>query len=316
MIMGRASSIPCHEARRLAAPALWIALCLGVFVSGGCGSKNPVSPVSTKHVPPTAASHPVPKPPSTKPSLGPHGFADRDRPDAAILPISKSLHQPVIALCWHDIIPRRTASSVWFDCTVAEFKEQLATMTREGCTFISIQQLYDAFTKGTQLPPKPVVLTFADGYEGFYRYAVPILSQQKIPVAQFVHTGFVGSQVGRPKMTWDQLEELDRKPWITIGSQTVTHPADLRQVHGGALAREMEDSRAALESHFHHKVRWLAYPNGKFNAEDEAAAKAAGYLMAFCEHQRPCQESPSIYAVNRYVDTLWKTALHDGFGEP
>lgn len=236
-------------------------------------------------------------------------FEDRDRPTGRNLPMKSGLGEKVIVLNYHDIIPERNESSLWFDCSVQEFKEQLDTLNKKGCHFISIQALYDYLTKGMGLPSRPVAITFADGYEGFYKFAIPILTSRHIPVAQFVHTGFVGSPVGRPKMTWSQLEELDRLSWVTIGSQTVTHPLDLRQVHGSALMKEMVDSREALEDHFHHPVRWLAYPNGKFDAEDERAARQAGYLMAFCEHQALAERSMGIYAVNRYIHTQWPAAL-------
>ncbi len=236
-------------------------------------------------------------------------FPDRDRPTAKYMPMLRGLKQSVVLVNYHDIIPKRTAQSLWFDCSIQEFRDQLGAMKKFGCHFISIQQLYDYLTKGAPLPSKPVAITFADGYEGFFKYGIPMLKRRHIPVAQFVHTGYVGSPIGRPKMTWQQLESLDKLPWVTIGSQTVTHPLDLRLLHGARLMKEMVDSREALEDHFHHPVRWLAYPNGKFDVEDEQAAKKAGYLMAFCEHQEPAQRSVNIFAVNRYVHTKWQEAI-------
>lgn len=289
----------------------WMAVCVLLFGSGCGRAQNSSTASSAGSKKPVF--HPGSQPPPSSVPSDP--FPDRDRPNAVILPMKAGLKSPVIVLVYHDIIPVRTSQSLWFDCSVSEFNAQLDHLTKLGCHYITIQQLYDYLTKGQPLPSKPVAITFADGYEGFFKYAIPILKSRGIPVAQFVHTGFVGSPVGRPKMTWAQLEELDRMSWVTIGSQTVTHPLDLRLVHGTALKNEMEDSKKALEDHFHHPVRWLAYPNGKYDEEDEEAAKKAGYLMAMCEHQEPSQKSSSIYAVNRYVNTKEPAALQEAFGD-
>lgn len=225
-------------------------------------------------------------------------------------------HLPVnvVVINYHDIILKRTKSSLWFDCSISEMKHQLMTMKRAGCHFISVEQLYEYLVHGKKLPPHPVAITFADGYEGVYKYGVKILREFHIPATEFIHTGYVGSPIGRPKMTWSQLEELDRNGWMTFGSQTVTHPANLPDFHGAKLKYEMTHSRESLEKHLKHPVIWLAYPDGNFDEEDEIAAKNAGYVIAFSEHQEPANLSKNIYCVNRYVHTKWRKALHALFG--
>lgn len=224
--------------------------------------------------------------------------------------LAKHLPQTVVVLTYHDIVPRRDADSLWFDCSASELEGQLEAMERAKVHFITVDQLYAYLTQGLKLPARPVCITFADGYLGYYRYGLPILRRHHVPTAQFVHTGFVGSPVGRPKLTWALLREIDRAGDVTVASQTVTHPADLRTLSDRRLAREMVDSKRSLERQLGHVVRYLAYPNGKFDARCERAAAAAGYAMAFSEVTRPANESPSAYAVNRYVHTKWQIALH------
>ena len=154
-----------------------------------------------------------------------------------------------------------------------------------------------------------MLLTFADNYRGFLTYAYPLLKRRRIPVAMFVHTDFVGSSVGRPKMTWDELRRLDREGICTVGSQTVTHRS-LDSLSTPDILKELRDSKAVLERQLGHPVRCLAYPNGAFDARAERAAKVAGYRLAFSEVQRPFGKDR--YAVERYVHTKWRQALHDG----
>lgn len=220
-----------------------------------------------------------------------------------------NLRQTVIVLTYHDVVPVRNAESEWFDCSVSELENQVRTMERAKAKFINLDQLYGYLKYGIALPPHPVCITFADNYAGYYRYALPILRRHHVPSAQFVHTGFVGSPVGRPKLTWTQLKEIDRAGDVTVASQTVSHPPDLRLLSDAQLKREMVDSKHALETHLGHPIRFVAYPNGKFDARGERAAQAAGYAMAFSEVTQPANLSPTLFAVNRYVHTKWQAAL-------
>jgi peptidoglycan/xylan/chitin deacetylase (PgdA/CDA1 family) len=225
--------------------------------------------------------------------------------------MAPGLSSHTIVLTYHDVVLSRDRNSVWFDCTVQELEDQLSWLEGKGARFISIQDLYERLAKGKEMPGGSVLVTFADNYLGFYKHALPILRRKKIPSVMFVHTGFVGSARGRPKMSWNQLQELDREGLVVIGSQTVSHPADLAKLPSAALKTEMLESKAALERQLGHVVRYLAYPNGKFDKRAMDAARAAGYEMAFSEEQRPAEESPSILAVNRYVHTKLKAAWKD-----
>ena len=221
-----------------------------------------------------------------------------------VLPLLAALATRPVALTYHDITPRK---SVWFDCTPAEFKSQIDTMTRAGARFVSLAQVEASF-HGRPLPPNAVALTFADNYRGFLTYAYPLLKARRIPVAMFVHTGFVGSKVGRPKMTWPELQRLDREGICTVASQTVTH-RDLDKLTDAEMQKELVDSKRDLERHLGHPVRYLAYPNGSFDARCEAAARQAGYALACSEIQTPIGNDP--YRIERYVHTKWRKALHD-----
>lgn len=181
-------------------------------------------------------------------------------------------------------------------------------MEKKGAIFVSSNEVVKSMTEGKKLPAKAICLTFADNYEGFYKYAWPILKAKRIPVTQFVHTGFVGSKIGRPKMNWAQLIELDQSGLVTIASQTVSHPADLTKMTPQAVLGEFRKSKADLESKLKHPVVQLAYPNGKFNLAVAALAKQAGYKAAFTEEFRPAETASNWLVIPRYVHTKFQEA--------
>ena len=58
---------------------------------------------------------------------------------------------------------------------------------------IRFRDLIDAFGTGRPLPPRPVILTFDDGYDDNYRIAFPIFRELGVPATFFVSTGHIES---------------------------------------------------------------------------------------------------------------------------
>lgn len=233
-------------------------------------------------------------------------------PEPAPLPLAQGLPGRTPVLTYHDVIARRDANAVWFDATQDEFRDQIDWLLEQGAEFISLDQLRQGLVGQIELPDRAVALTFADNYAGFYERAWPLLRERGIPVAMFVHTSMVGSRQGRPKMTWEQLRELADTGLVTVGSQTVSHPKDLAQLTDEQVAREMVESKLALERELGRPCLYVAYPNGKFDQRSVEAARSAGYLMAFTEEQTPAELSPSLFEVARYVHTKYRQAWKEG----
>lgn len=225
--------------------------------------------------------------------------------------LAPGLHGRTPILTFHDVIERRNSKSLWFDCSKSELEQILDWFEGRGAHFVTVDQVYRHLATGAALPKNAIAITFADGYEGFYTYGIPILRRRHVPVAMFVHTDYVGDRHGRPKMTWDQLKELDKEGLVTICSQTRTHPADLRNLSDSALAEEMAGSKRILERQLGHVIPYIAYPNGKFDTRVAKAAQQAAYTMGCTERLMPCEESPNLYMVARYVHTKYRQAWKD-----
>ncbi|MHB8634975.1 MAG: polysaccharide deacetylase family protein [Fimbriimonadaceae bacterium] len=244
-----------------------------------------------RHVPkPSPSSAPVAVVPPSDPSKPP------SEPKIAI----RSMDRRVPVIMYHDVIAQRTADSVYFDTTTAEFEAQMSDIEARGFQPISLDQLYAHLTQGAQIPPKSIVLSFDDNYEGVYQNALPILKLHHFPAVEFVHTNFVGSQAGEGHMSWDQLKELLASGLFTIGSHTESHPANITRLSYGDQQREIEGSKATLEQHLGIKIDYFAYPDGKNDSVTQGLVKGAGYKMAFATTSGLAEESPNLYTIHRY----------------
>ena len=184
----------------------------------------------------------------------------------------------VAVLMYHDVTDDPT---VYFDVSTSEFRGHLRQLKAAGANVIQLRDLYDHMRHGKELPPRPVVLTFDDGYSGQYENAYPLLKEFGYPATFFVPTGTVGVKTSRDHMTWAQLQAMDQEGLVTVEAHTVSHPEDLRQVSDAQLRKELEASKKALEEKLARKIRFLAYPLGNADARVAKAAYDAGYEMAF-----------------------------------
>jgi peptidoglycan/xylan/chitin deacetylase (PgdA/CDA1 family) len=159
----------------------------------------------------------------------------------------------------------------------ADFARQMRWLKRQGYRTITQQELHDALFRGRPLGPKPIMLTFDDGYRDVFFKASPILKRLGMKATAYVCSGRIS---GRDPsfLTWPLLRALEQRG-IEIGSHTISH-AGLTQLSSDAAFRELVQSRRTLEARLHHPVPWLAYPFGAYDGRIEALARRAGYLLA------------------------------------
>lgn len=254
-------------------------------------------------------SQPVtaPNPGATRPSAPPVPIPDEK---SKILQVGLPLQ--TVILTYHDMVQSRNRDALWFDCTPDELEDQIALFRNKGFRFVSLQQVVDRLTGNSDsYPARAVAITFADNYQGYFRWAEPILARENIPVTLFVHTGHVGSQKNRPKMSWLTLKSLQKTGRVSVQSQTVSHPADLTQLTDEQLKAEFLNSRSDIIKNLNVEAAYLAYPNGKFNARIMDSARTFGYLCGYTEEQEPAEAAKDLLAIPRYVHTEYQKAIRD-----
>lgn len=191
----------------------------------------------------------------------------------------------------------------------ADFEEQLQYLANMGYTSVTLDEVADYFRGEGELPAKPIVITFDDGYEDNQRVAVPLLRKYGFKAIIFV----VSDYVGKPGyLTWQQLRAVQERA-ISIGSHTMNH-ADLAKVDAGELAEQLRNSKTSLEKGLGTSVDYIAYPHGRFNARVAAAAQTAGYKGACGSKEGVNLKGDNMYALRRiYISPsrlgLWEFKL-------
>jgi peptidoglycan/xylan/chitin deacetylase (PgdA/CDA1 family) len=227
-------------------------------------------------------------------------------PSLPAQPAARTVELPI--LLYHRVdrlTARLPAITRRLTVTPAVFDAQMELLERNGFHAVTPQQLFAALERGRRLPPRPVMVTFDDGYRDVLGKASPELARLHMPATEYVITGRV-SGPDSSFLTWPQLRLLERRG-IEIGSHTVHHVA-LTSVSDSVALHELRDSRSALERHLGHRVRWLAYPYGAVNAHVVSLARRTGYLLAMTTRAGRTQSSARPLELER-LEVLDTTTL-------
>jgi peptidoglycan/xylan/chitin deacetylase (PgdA/CDA1 family) len=160
--------------------------------------------------------------------------------------------------------------------TPEKFAAQMQYLADNGYTTLTMREVYAILSGAQPLPPKPIALTFDDGYRDFYTAAWPVLHKHNFKATSYIITSVIGWD---QYMTWAMLQELDATGQVEIGSHTRTHP-DLRGTGKDQRWDEIVGSKAILEEGLGHPVVSFCYPAGFYNDAALADVKRAGYLTA------------------------------------
>jgi len=101
--------------------------------------------------------------------------------------------------------------------TPAKFERDMKFLKSRGYTAVSLKDLKDFLNKKKRLPPKPILITFDDGWESQYVVARPILRKYKMQAALFPFAGQIGES---GYLTWTQLREMLDSHYFELGSKS------------------------------------------------------------------------------------------------
>jgi peptidoglycan/xylan/chitin deacetylase (PgdA/CDA1 family) len=154
------------------------------------------------------------------------------------------------------------------------FASQMHALAAAGYHAVTMNQMWDNWHRGTPLPAgKPIVVSFDNGYESQYRFALPVLrSLGWLGVENLQLSGLPVSQGGLSRR---QVRRLVAAGW-ELDTQGYSH-ADLITASPSALHFQVAVARQRIRALYGVHADWFCYPSGLYNAAVIAAVKAAGF---------------------------------------
>ncbi len=195
-----------------------------------------------------------------------------------------------------------------------QFETQMKYLAEQGYHSITPTEMLDAWENGAELPEKPVIITFDDGYVDNYSNAFPILQKYNLKATIFLISDYVNLYPNY--LTWAQAAEMQKSGLIHFGSHTMSHSVltDLSQTE---LRQQLVGSKQAIEWHLKQPVAFIAYPCGAYNQQVIERTDDAGYRAAFTvnygwaspSEQRMIMDRIPIFGSNRHTFLRFKLRL-------
>lgn len=200
-------------------------------------------------------------------------------------------------IMYHHISPKK---SIWNDFVISDrqFESDLKYLRDRGYESITITQLIKHLDCGEPLPEKPVMITFDDGFESLYSYALPLLKEYGMTAVVSVVGKYADDftqnsdhNLNYSHLTWVQIYELQKSGIIEIQNHTY-------DLHYNTSRRRKGSKKVPGESNEHyrelltadltklqHKIHdytgWtpntFAYPFGFISPESVDIIKSLGF---------------------------------------
>ncbi len=193
-------------------------------------------------------------------------------------------------LMYHDLSPAgdpATAADVW-TVQADNFEKHLQSLKAQGYASVLPADLAAAARGRANLPPRPVVITFDDGFLSSVTLAEPLLRQYGFQAMVYLITAKIADTPeqrqkyrGAPCLVWPEVRAAMRRGTLAFGVHSHTHPK-----HPDAVAAEITVSRDWFRARTGVRPDSFCYPHGQVNPDLERAVRAAGYTTAMiCEDE-------------------------------
>ncbi|MDB4877730.1 MAG: polysaccharide deacetylase [Gemmatimonadetes bacterium] len=170
--------------------------------------------------------------------------------------------------------------------TPAQFARQMDALLMWGYRTIRFDRWLDYRDgRATDLPEKPLIVTFDDGYTCFDRNAWPVLKARGMGATVFLVAGQIGGtnawdreEKQEPLLDAPRIRQLQGEG-VHFGSHSYNHAALARIPEARALD-ELKKSRATLTAVLGRAPDVVAYPFSNQNRAIRRMAEEAGYRCA------------------------------------
>lgn len=191
------------------------------------------------------------------------------------------MENPVPILLYHSVSPDPPSWIAPYSVSPATFAVHLDEVVSSGRQPLTVSQYVDGLAGRGVLPPRPVLITFDDGFADFADHALGALTERNLPSTLYVTTGALSDRKNEAVLpSARMLASTDlaglEAAGVEIGAHAHTHrQLDLLQRRD--VTDEAVRSGSILADALGHRIRSFAYPHSYWNSGVRRIIDEAGF---------------------------------------
>ena len=234
--------------------------------------------------------------------------------------ISEEIFVPVVM--YHSLLknPDRAGDYV---VSPDVFEADMTYLIENGYTTVFVRDLIDYVENGADLPDKPVVVTFDDGYYNVMEYAYPFMQENNIKGVMNIVGAYTEQSTAEDEhnpaysyLTWEEIAELEQSGVFEIGSHTYDmHSIGVRSgckkkygentvTYRNALTEDIGGLQEILTEKSGVTPVTFAYPYGFISEESVPTLREIGFKALLTCYEKPnyiSRDDPEcLLEINRY----------------
>jgi peptidoglycan/xylan/chitin deacetylase (PgdA/CDA1 family) len=176
------------------------------------------------------------------------------------------------------------------------FEAQLRYLQQEGYQTVSLYDLVLHLTIGKELPERPIVLTFDDGYADAYSQALPLLQRFGFTGTFFLTSASIDAN-DPAFLSWASVQEM-HAAGMDMEAHSYDH-SDLRNRGYQFLVYQTLGPKEAVEARTGEKCRFFSYPSGRYDDHVIDVLKSAHYWGAVVVEQGATHTTDGLFTLRR-----------------
>lgn len=210
-----------------------------------------------------------------------------------------------------------------FIITPEMFENDLNYLLENGYTPIDFHELESYVSNGAPLPPKPVMITFDDGYYNNYKYVYPILQKNNAKIVLSVigkqaqkYTEIDDTNPNYAHCSWDILKEMSDSGLVEVENHSfdlhtynasrkgaAKNPGESSESYKKMLYSDLVNNHKMIESNVGKAPVLFTFPFGNVSSDAHTVVRDIGYKgsLSCSEGINYISRNPNdLYMLKRY----------------
>jgi len=237
---------------------------------------------------------PGPSAETPSPTSRPVATGHRFKPLKEAPPADEPLTEVPILL-YHDVLP---VAKYLYATSVDNFRAQMDLLVRGGYHCVTLDQVADWMAGKTNLPRRPICITFDGPYSGHHEHAFKILQERGLFAVSYITTDWIGTA---NHADWHELREMETAGVMDIQNHSMNHPS-LSKVPRDEVVNQLRGCNESIARHLFGKAaRHHAYPSGAENDMVCEVIREVGFVTATICRNAHARRKDNVLRLNRYV---------------